>query len=263
MNERSGSAPPPAKVPSGHAPTKLPSGNAPTAAEAGAMLRSGMSDPVETMNESPPRKARPVYESEAVSVDVQFESTGMTPSFTDSPAYGGRDEGRRAERHEEIPSYATGPGGPDQVYVDELPTEIFRPGKHPRPSPSGSIGASRTDPMGGRPPPAPRTMPLPKDSQRSNELPHLGPISATDDWEGETMVKRPGMDDELRPGQFLPRTRPASRERGESRSETKRDAAANLPRELGSIGIEETIKLDSLDVELTPDSRANDRKRQR
>ena len=61
-----------------------------------------------------------------------------------------------------VTSPDTPPGAGPAEYVDEMPTEVFRPGHHPIPRPPEPRGARRSS----APPPS-------------------------DDWEGETVVKRP------------------------------------------------------------------------
>jgi eukaryotic-like serine/threonine-protein kinase len=100
----------------------------------------------------------------------------------------------------DIPIHITGsetPALPERAveYVDEMPTEVFRPGHHPAPRP-----------LEGRTP--------------------LRPAPPSEDWDGETIVKRPG---------HLP-------------SPSRR-------RDVRAINPDETVKLDGNDIDFSDETR--------
>jgi hypothetical protein len=86
----------------------------------------------------------------------------------------------------QVPEAASRASGPSE-YVDEMPTEVFRPGMHmipPRQMASRSPSATRVAP-------APRTV-----VQQPATVPQsMAPVNLSglvgDDWDGETVVKKP------------------------------------------------------------------------
>ena len=118
-------------------------------------------------------------------------------------------------------------GAVDVALDEEDPTEIFRPGKHA--APRIPLPGQRAIPASARP--RPRSAPPPS-------------MPVSDDWDGETVVKRPDMFPSSRPPAPLAQPapgRPSSRPPGR-----RRDGRPFNP--------DETMKLDASDIEIV-DSR--------
>ena len=167
---------------------------------AGATLQSRMADPPASRGTDnstrldikiqPGRGARRPAEGDLESVEIPIHITGsdLIP-LGGAPASQGSAE-----------------------YVEEMPTEIFRPGMHPYPPPQ---------PMPVRSPSATRVAPAPQPGQRRAQpapappplAPAPAPVSfaglAGDDWEGETVVRQPAAlttsKHRERPGREAPR----------------------------------------------------------
>ena len=138
----------------------------PSAAGPGAMLRTGMA-------EAPGARGRPAdggNVDNSTRIDIKRVGAQREKPVSQSDSY-------------DIPIHITGAelrqappaGAPDTDFVDEMPTEIFRPG-----SQNARIPSVR--PAAGAPPPPHR-------------LSQLGPVNlgglAGDEWESETVVKKP------------------------------------------------------------------------
>jgi len=152
---------------------------------AGATLRSGMThsqtgrtDPATRLDirrKAPSRPRLPAAKPDSDSIEIPIHITGsdLTP-VSDTPISPARRPSRTPE------------------YVDDVPTEIFRPGKHPA-VPRAPQSASATKLSARSAPPATR----PGASARLPDPVPLAPapvdISALagDEWEAATMVKRP------------------------------------------------------------------------
>jgi eukaryotic-like serine/threonine-protein kinase len=105
------------------------------------------------------------------------EPTGPTDQFVPSEATPVRKDGVATEAApgtEEVDI-------PVVVEDEDLPTEVFRPGHHPVPA------LARSQPRAAypAPPPPPPQPPI------APAVPPMGHPSLSEDWEGETMVKRP------------------------------------------------------------------------
>jgi hypothetical protein len=111
------------------------------------------------------RSSRLARSEESDSVDIPIHITGSDLISVQVP---------------EAASSASGNGD----YVDEMPTEVFRPGMHmmpPRQMASRSPSATRVAPA-----PQPGSRPVPQSMAPVN----LGSLVG-DDWDGETVVKKP------------------------------------------------------------------------
>jgi len=93
---------------------------------------------------------------------------------------------------------------------DEEPTEVFRPGKHPYPLPK-----PKNAPVQAIPQPAPKRSPAPIAAPPPQVFPAP---SSVDDWEGETVVKRPDFaPPSSRAPHPVPQPAPAGRKRRSDR----------------------------------------------
>ena len=144
------------------------------------------------------RSSRLARSEESDSIDIPIHITGsdLIPVQVPAGASGAQPRG------------APGPG----EYVDEMPTEVFRPGVHmapPRHMPPRSPSATRVAPAQqpqaaaaarrpAPPPPAPSAQPAPAPAPPSAPVSQsMGPVNLSglvgDDWDGETVVKKPAM----------------------------------------------------------------------
>jgi hypothetical protein len=169
-------------------------------AGAGATLRSRMAEP----QHQPASVARASHEQEnATRLDIK-------PFDPNAP---GGSRSRRLARSEEsdsidIPIHITGSdlvpvqaagaaaappaarGTGAREYVDDMPTEVFRPGVHmspPKPMAARSPSATRVAPAPRPAAGAPPAPPAPPSSMAPANLSGL----VGDDWDGETVVKKP------------------------------------------------------------------------
>ncbi len=114
---------------------------------------------------------------------------------------------------------------------DDVPTEVFRPGKHMMPRPAPAAQAPRSP---SRPPPAapmpPSHVPV---ARPALQQPPAARPPLPDDWEGETVVRRP--QDILSPG---------------GAAAVAAAAAASRARHVPTFNPDETIKLDSMEIEV-------------
>jgi serine/threonine protein kinase len=180
----------------GGRPGRMPEG---ANASASATLRSRMADAQQPGRDNATRLDIKVKDVR----DARREARG--PSKDDSGSI-------------EIPIHITGSdlvpvqsgGGPGE-YVDEMPTEIFRPGMHPYPppahmaarSPSATRVAAAPQPGARRAAPAPARSSRGADAQPPSHHAAqpvaapaaMAPVDLTglvgDDWDGETVVKKP------------------------------------------------------------------------
>ena len=202
---------------------------------AGATLRSRMNDP------QPPSRAsdnstrldikvgdaraarrRPQGDLESVEIPIHITGSDLLPISGATPASGGSGD-----------------------YVEEMPTEIFRPGMHPYPPPphvsARSPSATRVAPS---PQPSQRRPPVANPPSYAHRLqpaqvapfPPPAPVSfeglGGDDWDGETVVRQPAAlttsKHRERPGRDAPRSQPQGRPAPPAQKPFNPDETVNL-----------------------------------
>jgi len=176
-----------------------------------ATLRSRMSEG----SSAPDRDRATRVEAKVKLAPSPFDALGRTPDPPLPPLRGALLD---SDDSIDIPIHVTVPADEDvDITLDEEdPTEIFRPGKHP---------------MARAPLPGQR----PREDARARPR-SVPPASAPDDWDGETVVKRPDM---------LPPSRPAPGPRAPDGRPSGRPPSRRRP-----FNPEETMKLDGSDLEI-------------
>jgi len=176
------------------------------------------------------RGARRPAEGDLESVEIPIHITGseLMPVRGGPPASGGSGE-----------------------YVEEMPTEIFRPGMHPHPQPpqvsARSQSATRVAPapQAGQQRQAPETNATRLSPQPRYPLaappPPPAPVSfeglGGDDWDGETVVRQPA-------------ALTTSKHRERPGREVPREQARAAPAQQKPFNPDETVNLNDIDVDI-------------
>jgi eukaryotic-like serine/threonine-protein kinase len=172
--------PPPATAPIGRAPQDRGSRGLDPAEGPGATLRSRMADAAFPRSSGPrARGAQPPDSGDnSTRLDVKLVRQAAARRLPGSDSYDIPVHVVDSDRRPPQPATASAD------FVDEMPTEIFRPGMHVGPVPPKSASATRV-----------HQAPPPRAPAANTAPPNLAPVNFAgltgDEWDSETVVKKP------------------------------------------------------------------------